>query len=126
MFKLFNKSSKMNTTITHNLTQDLLNELECPVCMEYLLPPIVLCVNGHNICPRCKPKLKKCSICRQPFVNIRNVALEKLARQIKYPCTYWREGCTVKVNLDLKDKHEKVCPYNQYRCPLIKVNALLH
>lgn len=108
-------------TITCDLRRDLLSELECPVCTEYMLPPILFCVNGHNICPNCKPKLKQCPTCRQPFVNIRNVALEKMARQIEYPCSYWRYGCRKKVNLDIKIKHERVCPYNQYSCPLTKV-----
>lgn len=111
-------------TITCDLRRDLLSELECPVCTEYMLPPILFCVNGHNICPNCKPKLKQCPTCRQPFVNIRNVALEKMARQIEYPCSYWRYGCRKKVNLDIKNKHERVCPYNQYSCPLTKVPAV--
>jgi hypothetical protein len=54
-------------------------------------------------------------------VNIRNVALEKMARQIEYPCIYSKSGCTEKVTLDLKNEHEKVCPYNLYGCPLVKV-----
>lgn len=88
------------------------------------MPPIVFCVNGHNICPSCKPKLAQCPTCRQRFVNIRNVALEKMARQIEYPCVYWRSGCAEKFTLDLKNKHESVCAYNQYCCPLIKVPAV--
>lgn len=122
MFKMFNRRSI--NTVANVLRQGLLSELECPVCMEYMMPPIVFCVNGHNICPSCKPKLAQCPTCRQPFVNIRNVALEKMARQIEYPCVYWRSGCTEKVTLDLKTKHENVCPYNQYSCPLLKVRHL--
>jgi len=120
MFQMFQRRSSMNT-VTNDLRQGLLNELECPVCMEYMMPPIVFCVNGHNICPSCKPKLAQCPTCRQRFVNIRNVALEKMARQIEYPCVYWRSGCAQKFTLDLKNKHESVCSYNQYCCPLIKV-----
>ena len=112
-------------TVANDLRQGLLSELECPVCMEYMMPPITFCVNGHNICPSCKPKVTQCPTCRQPFVNIRNVALEKMASQIEYPCVYWRSGCGEKFTLDLKKKHESVCPYNQYRCPLIKVSSRL-
>ncbi|KDR07295.1 E3 ubiquitin-protein ligase sina [Zootermopsis nevadensis] len=108
-------------TISCDLRQGLLSELECPVCTEYMLPPIVFCTNGHNICPSCKPKVNQCPTCRQPFVKIRNVALEKIARQIEYPCTYSKYGCTKKVTLDMKNKHEKVCSYNVYGCPLRKV-----
>ena len=74
--------------VAADLSMGLLGELECPVCMEYMLPPITFCLNGHNICNNCKPMLTNCPTCRQPFVNIRNVALEKLARQMKYPCTF--------------------------------------
>jgi E3 ubiquitin-protein ligase SIAH1 len=113
--------------VTCDLREGLLSELECPVCTEYMLPPIVFCANGHNICPSCKPKVKNCPTCRQKFVNIRNVALEKMARNIEYPCIYWKSGCTEKVTLDLKTEHESTCAYNQYQCPLIKViNTFLH
>ena len=103
------------------MKSDLLNELECPVCLEYLMPPIVFCLNGHNVCPRCRPKLKVCPNCRQPFVNIRNIALEKMSRQIEYPCIYRRSGCMEIITFDLKQQHEKMCTFNKHNCPLSKV-----
>lgn len=60
----------------------LLQELECPVCMEYMKPPIMMCEYGHNICPNCKPKLTKCPTCTKPFLQIRNLALESLSTQV--------------------------------------------
>ena len=65
-----------------------LSQLKCPVCMKYMRPPIILCVNGHNICNICKQKVPHSPTCREQFLNIRNVTSEKLARQVKCPvCT---------------------------------------
>ena len=64
------------------LTLDLLPELECPVCLEYMLPPITMCENGHNICSTCKPKLLKCPTCSGAVMNVRNKSLENLAKKV--------------------------------------------
>ena len=39
-------------------------QLECLLCLEIMTPPIVVCSNGHMICVKCKPNLKKCHFCR--------------------------------------------------------------
>ena len=39
-------------------TQDLLPLFECPVCYEYILPPISQCTQGHLICSSCKSKVR--------------------------------------------------------------------
>jgi hypothetical protein len=100
----------------------LLDELECPVCTEYMKSPITLCANGHNICYNCKPKLPHCPSCREQFLNTRNVALEKLATQVKYPCTYRKYGCTEEYNLDMIGEHQVKCRYIAQTCPVQKQN----
>lgn len=40
--------------LSRALTEALLKELKCPVCMEYMVPPIKLCTSGHNICSKCR------------------------------------------------------------------------
>lgn len=62
-----------------DLDEGLMKELECPVCFEYMKPPISMCENGHSICNDCKPKLNNCPSCRKSFLNVRNLALESLA-----------------------------------------------
>jgi len=62
-----------------DLDEDLRKELECPICYEYLKPPIWMCENGHSICSKCKQKLKTCPSCRRPFLPTRNLALESLS-----------------------------------------------
>jgi hypothetical protein len=39
-------------------------QLECLLCIEIMMPPIMVCWNGHMICNNCRPKLEKCPLCR--------------------------------------------------------------
>jgi E3 ubiquitin-protein ligase SIAH1 len=101
--------------------QSLLTELECPVCLEYIRPPIRLCENGHKICNICRQKVNRCPSCRQEFLDIRNLALEDLARQVKYPCKYRSYGCTELFNHDTVGKHQKICLHIPQNCPVAKL-----
>ena len=69
--------------LSHALTKALLKELKCPVCMEYMVPPIKLCMNGHNICSKRRERVQCCPTCRDKFSEIRNVALENIPRRQK-------------------------------------------
>jgi len=99
-----------------DLQESLLSLLECPVCTEYMVPPIMLCVNGRNICNICRPKLADCPTCRNPFLSTRSLALEKLAREVKYPSTYRYFGCGEFFALDELDEHSVSCRY-ELKCP---------
>jgi len=99
------------------LEQSLLSELECPVCMEYMRPPVRMCVNGHNICNICRPNLPHCPTCRKRFLSTRNVAVEKLAREVKYPCTYSQFGCKEVFAHDKLGEHQVKCRYAQLKDP---------
>jgi len=68
-------------SLPKDLDRGLLQELECPVCYEFMAPPITMCENGHSICPKCKPVLNNCPSCQKPFLPVRNLALESLYRQ---------------------------------------------
>jgi len=105
-----------------SVEQSLLNQLECRVCMEYMRPPITMCVNGHNICNICKQKVPHCPTCRQQFLNTRNVALEELATEVKYPCAYRSYGCREIYKLDLINGHQEKCQYIPNPCPVNKLN----
>jgi len=100
-----------------DLEQSLLCELECPVCMEYMVPPITLCAKGHNICSICKEKIRLCPTCRQVFLSTRNVALEKLAREVNYPCSYQKYGCEEFFVHDTVHEHQHRCHYRPQPCP---------
>ena len=101
-----------------DLEQGLMNHLECPVCMEYMRPPITLCVNGHNICNICKQRLSHCPTCRQQLLDTRNLVVEDLARQVKYPCKYRSYGCKEVLANDVITDHEDWCWYCPQSCPV--------
>jgi E3 ubiquitin-protein ligase SIAH1 len=102
--------------------EDLLKELQCPVCTEYMIPPIMLCANGHNICYNCKPKVAQCPSCREQFMNTRNVALEKMAKKVIYPCTYRKYGCMEVYNLAMIGEHQVSCRHRPQTCLVQKLN----
>ena len=118
---MFRLASNMQSQFT-SVQESLLSQLECPVCMEYMRPPITLCVNGHNICNICKQKLPHCPTCRQQFLNTRNVALEKVATELTYPCMYRKYGCTGIYKLDSIGEHQQKCQYVPQPCPYNKLN----
>lgn len=98
-----------------------MRELECPVCMEYMEPPITFCLGGHNICNNCRPKVSKCPTCKQWFLKTRNVALENLVLQMKYPCRHRKYGCKDVLSYDVIRKHEAKCGYRPETCPVDKL-----
>lgn len=60
---------------------------ECPVCFDYVLPPILQCQAGHLVCNPCRQKLSCCPTCRGPLSpSIRNLAMEKVASALPFPC----------------------------------------
>ena len=101
--------------------QGLLNHLECPVCLVYMTPPIILCENGHKICNICEPKVNSCPSCRGQFARTRNLALEDLASQVMYPCKYRTYGCTETFGQDKIVGHQTKCLYSQQVCPVAKL-----
>ena len=76
---------------------DLLNMLECPICLETAdTPPIYQCSEGHLLCKvkidfdkykyviyslqDCNAKMKECPQCRHTLLNARNRTAESLAQ----------------------------------------------
>jgi len=97
----------------------LLSGLECPVCMEYMMSPIELCLNGHNICSKCRGRVQCCPTCRAEFLGTRNVVLENIARNQKYPCANRQRGCLDLLSIEHIAKHQDVCAYGKIKCPFI-------
>ncbi|KAL5110388.1 E3 ubiquitin-protein ligase sina [Taenia crassiceps] len=98
-------------------SMDLVSLFECPVCMDFALPPILQCQSGHIVCASCRTKLSSCPTCRGNLENIRNLAMEKLAASILFPCKYALTGCTETFHYTVKAEHESVCEHRPYSCP---------
>lgn len=103
--------------VTSEIRRVLLTVLECQLCMEYMLPPIYLCMKGHNICKSCKSEIKVCPTCKHKFAPMRCVSLEKLSLQVDFPCTNRDSGCKQTMRGNSVNEHQSVCTYGTYSCP---------
>lgn len=57
----------------------LIRHFECPVCHEWITPPIVQCRKGHVVCGPCKSSgLKTCPVCKQRFSDVPNWMMEQV------------------------------------------------
>lgn len=90
---------------------------ECPVCLDSVLPPIVQCRNGHLVCSSCRANVDTCPVCREQLDDIRNLALEKIAEKVKFPCKFKSSGCTLMLSAADKLMHQGVCLFRFFRCP---------
>uniref|UniRef100_A0AAR5PZR5 RING-type E3 ubiquitin transferase n=2 Tax=Dendroctonus ponderosae TaxID=77166 RepID=A0AAR5PZR5_DENPD len=108
--------SPANPPQPDDIDEDFLSELECPVCNEFMIAPIFICLTGHSLCNVCKPKIKLCPTCKCHFTKGRNFTLEKLAAKIKYPCTNRTIGCHFVSTSDLIRSHENVCEFSNTDC----------
>jgi len=82
------------------------------------VPPIWLCTNGHNICSKCRQSVQCCPTCRAEFSEIRNFALENIARRQKYPCVNRQRDCLELFSIEDIAKHHAACVYGKIKCPL--------
>ena len=106
-------------------SEEVLNQLECPVCYDYIIPPVKQCIKGHLVCSSCFQKLvpPTCPTCRSNMSQERNFAVEKIANLLKYPCRYYISGCKETVLLPKKDFHERNCQYLLVKCPFMIKNG---
>ena len=102
----------------------VLKDLECPVCLNYMIPPIMQCVNGHNICNTCKPELTKCPTCEGHLIHVRNELAEHLAENFVHPCRYENLGCARNLVLGTEEEHEQKCRYGPHKCPFAIVDGI--
>ncbi|EMP37992.1 E3 ubiquitin-protein ligase SIAH2, partial [Chelonia mydas] len=97
---------------------ELTSLFECPVCFDYVLPPILQCQAGHLVCNQCRQKLSCCPTCRGSLTpSIRNLAMEKVASAVLFPCKYATTGCSLTLHHTEKPEHEDICEYRPYSCP---------
>jgi E3 ubiquitin-protein ligase SIAH1 len=111
-------------TLARDFDEALLSDLECPVCTDYMIPPITLCCNGHNVCRKCIHNIECCPVCRGQLSGIRNVTLERIARRQMYPCVNRDKGCSHVLSMDLIADHQAVCRYGPMKCPMNKFSSV--
>ncbi|KAF0986548.1 hypothetical protein HZS_6827 [Henneguya salminicola] len=99
-------------------SSDLKTLFECPVCYDYITPPIYQCLRGHPVCSSCLSKLHRCPTCRESLSpRARNLIMEKICALLKFPCKYSQYGCKKNLSSDCKNEHEIQCHHRQYECP---------
>ena len=103
---------------------EILEELECPVCFEYMASSIKMCENGHNICGSCEERLSDCPTCRGKFINVRNITLEKFAATAIYPCKNKEAGCKETFAVEDRDNHPAECLFQSKECPFRKLSGV--
>ena len=101
-----------------DIGKSVLTELQCPACKQYMVPPITFCLGGHNICGKCRPTVSSCPTCKQWFLKTRNVSLENLSLQMKFPCQYSKYGCKDTFPYNEFHEHEAICGYSPQKCPV--------
>lgn len=100
------------------------SDFKCPICDQYMHPPIYMCANGHGLCNNCRTKIKTkkspCPLYTQSDISAtctdcyRCLPMESIHAKIQFPCRYIKEGCSVETtNIE---KHEDHCKYNTTRC----------
>lgn len=90
----------------------VLRELECPICTNYMFPPILQCTNGHSYCETCYLQLKICPVCQSPFTGVRNRSLEAVVDAMAaFPCINEKYGCKLKMPIQVRIQHEQMCKY---------------
>jgi hypothetical protein len=107
-------SQSMQSLSDIALNSSILSMLECPVCLDHMGPPIHQCRRGHLVCNNCRGQLIQCPTCRSRFTDLRNLALERIADLLHFPCK--NDECGQSFKLRSKDEHELNCPWRVYKC----------
>ncbi|KAI4459005.1 e3 ubiquitin-protein ligase siah2 [Holotrichia oblita] len=117
IFKLsFTKDNDKFFWVLQIVGIDLLRKLECPVCLEYMIPPIMQCNGGHSFCQTCRNQITTCPICKGTISDTRNFLLEDITSMIVYPCKYKKYGCKFSTKADQIQQHQNTCINGPYRC----------
>ncbi|KAL3285014.1 hypothetical protein HHI36_019142 [Cryptolaemus montrouzieri] len=115
--KLINKKevSKVITSAARCLpprTQsfdDALPNIKCNRCGTHLWQNIHFCSSGHNVCVDCRWKLERCNSCSGSWCLERNVAMERLASLLSYPCENRAAGCLYTAPMPYIVDHQARC-----------------
>lgn len=100
------------------LSENFYSYLICPVCYEYLSPPVVRCPRDHNICYECIARIAhlssgmKCPECRSHIdQNSHNKAIEEQLKELIIACKWKKLGCKEEISLSEIRAHIRTCPF---------------
>ncbi|KAK4881487.1 hypothetical protein RN001_004806 [Aquatica leii] len=99
-----------------NVQNEVLFELECPVCNWYMHSPIYQCVAGHSVCNNCQTSLKNCPLCRNAMSKTRNFTLEELSSQAQLHCENKNSGCLESLSVSEYKNHIEECKFGLNHC----------
>ncbi len=81
---MISKILKLKHFQTEANINELMNTLECPVCLDTAdQPPIYQCPSGHLLCESCNQRLVDCPQCGHALMNSRNRTAEDLAMKLQ-------------------------------------------
>ncbi|CAH1176980.1 unnamed protein product [Phaedon cochleariae] len=103
------ENHKKEVNIVDESLEKLKKQLQCPICMEYMIDKIYSCDEGHVLCINCKIQLTECPSCRTELGKLRNFPLENLADEVVLPCLFSKNGCEFTGKLELLSQHEREC-----------------
>ncbi|CAG9824089.1 unnamed protein product [Phaedon cochleariae] len=104
---------KNDMNIVDESLEKLKKQLQCPICMEYMIGKIYNCEKGHVLCDTCKLQLTECPSCRASLGESRSFPLESLADEVVLACVFSINGCKFTGKLKLLSPHEKECVHKQ-------------
>uniref|UniRef100_A0A1B6LRQ5 E3 ubiquitin-protein ligase Sina-like RING finger domain-containing protein n=1 Tax=Graphocephala atropunctata TaxID=36148 RepID=A0A1B6LRQ5_9HEMI len=67
--------------------------LECPVCVDTLQVPFMLCARGHGICNSCSQNLTDCSTCHGAFTIENPICVKNILEEMPRLCCNADYGC---------------------------------
>lgn len=98
--------------------QNILQTLKCSMCCNFLsIFPVHYYSNEEKMitCGRC-PVISELQPQRQ-------VVYEMTAKHMKFPCQYQSNGCVESLFPQMLEKHESVCNYRTYFCPMLPLGS---
>ena len=113
------KSSSCTSNKQHDNTIEVqAQDYNCPICKDFMLGPILQCIDGHLICHKCFSALAtmKCPTCRRKYPDGqpgRNRALEKIVERLVIQC---KNGCGVRGKATTMFAHLQDCRKRPTRC----------
>ncbi|KAJ8966102.1 hypothetical protein NQ314_003739 [Rhamnusium bicolor] len=87
---------------------------DCPICKDYMYPPVFNCDLGHSVCKTCKMKMSTCPFCKASIGNSRNFVFEDILETLQITCHNESKGCAFSGKIQEIKLHELMCLYNVY------------